>query len=212
MAQHHTLSATHRRRSGSGALKAMRREGLVPAVIYGKSEPAQNIKVNAREFGNLLKESASEHILVDLDLEGSKKLAILQDIQHDPISGIYVHIDFHAVAANETVHAMVVVEIKGEAPGLKMGGMVEVLVHDLSVSCLPHDLPETIVVDVSNLELGQSIHVSDLVLPKGVKVDMDPALVVVSVTEPKVAVEEVAATAPTEPEVLREKKPAEEKK
>ncbi|MFM7182772.1 MAG: 50S ribosomal protein L25 [Verrucomicrobiales bacterium] len=212
MAQNHALSATHRRRSGSGALKAMRREGLVPAVIYGKSEPAQNIKVNAREFATLLKDSASEHILVDLDLEGSKKLAILQDIQHDPISGGFVHIDFHAVSANETVHAQVSVEIRGESPGLKMGGMVEVLVHELDVACLPKDLPETFLIDVSNLELGGTIHVSELVLPQGVKVEMDPSLVVVHVTEPKVAVEEVAAAAgPAEPEVLREKKPAEQK-
>lgn len=212
MAQNHALSATHRRRSGSGALKAMRREGLVPAVIYGKSEPAQNIKVNAREFGTLLKDSASEHMLVDLDLEGSKKLAILQDVQHDPITGAFVHVDFHAVAANETVHALVAVEVKGDAPGLKMGGMVEVLVHELSVTCLPHDLPETFVVDVSNLELGQALHVSDLDLPEGIKVEMDPSLVVVQISEPKVAVEEVAAeAAPAEPEVLREKKPADTK-
>lgn len=183
----------------------MRREGLVPAVIYGKSEPAQNIKVNAREFATLLKDSASEHILVDLDLEGSKKLAILQDVQHDPITGAFVHADFHAVSANETVHALVAVEVKGDAPGLKLGGMVEILVHELSVACLPNDLPETFIVDVSNLGLGESIHVSDLQLPKGVKVDMDPSLVVVHVTEPKVAVEDTA-TGPAEPEVLREKK------
>lgn len=206
MAQHHALTATHRRRSGSGALKAMRREGLVPAVIYGKSEPAQNIKVNAREFATLLKDSASEHILVDLDLEGSKKLAILQDVQHDPITGAFVHADFHAVSANETVHALVAVEVKGDAPGLKMGGMVEILVHELSVSCLPNDLPETLVVDVSGLGLGESIHVNELKLPKGVKVDMDPTLVVVHVTEPKVAVEDTTAAGPAEPEVLREKK------
>jgi len=210
MAQHHPLSATIRRRSGSGALKAMRREGLIPAVIYGKSEPNQNIKVNAKEFATLLKNSGSEHILVDLDVEGSKKLALLQDVQHDSLKGTFVHVDFHAVSATETIHAVVPVETTGEAPGLKLGGLIEVLVHELAVSCLAEDLPESIVVDVSNLGLGDAVHVGELSLPKGVKADMDPSLVVVLVTEPKVAVE-AEGTVAAEPEVLREKKPAESK-
>ena len=211
MAQHHALSATIRRRSGSGALKAMRREGFVPAVIYGKSEASKTIKVNAREFATLLKSSASEHILVDLDLEGTKKLALLQDVQHDALSGICLHADFHVVSATETLHAVVPVEIKGDAPGAKLGGLVEIIVHELHVACLAENLPDTIVVDVSSLELGQALHVSDIALPKGVKADSDPALVVVLCAEPKVAVEADAAAGPAEPEVLREKKPAESK-
>ncbi len=212
MAQHHALSATVRHRSGSGALKAMRREGLVPAVIYGKSEPNQNIKVNAKEFATLLKSSGSEHILVDLDLEGTKKLALLQDVQHDPLSGIYLHADFHAVSATETIHAVVPVETTGEAPGLKLGGLLEILVHELSVACLAEDLPEFITIDVSNLSLGEAVHVGDIALPKGVKIEMDASLVVALVTEPKVAVETEAAAGPAEPEVLREKKPAADSK
>ena len=188
----------------------MRREGLVPAVVYGKSQESQNIKVNAKEFTTLLKASASEHILVDLDLEGSKKLAILQDVQHDPLTGTYVHADFHVVSATETVHAAVVVETTGEARGIKSGGILEVLVHELDVACLAENLPENITIDVSNLDLGDAIHVADLVLPKGVKVEMEPSLVVLHVSEPKVAVE-TEATAAAEPEVLREKKPAESK-
>ena len=185
----------------------MRREGLVPAVIYGKSEPNQNIKVNAKEFAALLKDSASEHILVDLDLEGSKKLALLQDVQHDPLSGAFLHADFHAVSATETVHAVVRVEPKGDAPGLKLGGLLEILIHELTVACLPEDLPEVIEVDVSSLGLGQAVHVGEISLPKGVKCEMDPSLVVALVTEPKVAVESTEGGS-AEPEVLREKKPA----
>lgn len=210
MAQHHALSATLRRRSGSGALKAMRREGLVPAVIYGKSRENINIKVQAREFAALLKQSASEHILVDLDLEGTKHLAVLQDVQHDSLTGFYLHADFHAVAANERIHAVVPVEVTGEAAGIKLGGLVEILAHELHVTCLAEDLPESIVIDVTALGLGQSIHISDITLPAGVKFDnMDASLVVILVSEPKVAVE--ASSAPAEPEVLREKKPADSK-
>lgn len=212
MAQHHALSATLRRRSGSGALKSMRREGFVPAVVYGKSEANQNIKINAREFATLLKESASEHVLVDLNLEGTKKLAMIQDVQHDALSGICLHADFHAISATETLHATVPVEIKGDAPGVKLGGLIEIVVHELHVACLPENLPETIVIDVSSLELGQAFHISDLVLPQGVKADGDPTLVVVVCTEPKVAVEAEAVAGPAEPEVLREKKPAADSK
>ena len=98
----------------------------------------------------------------------------------------------------------------GEETGVH-GGLVEIIVHELHVACLAENLPDTIVVDVSSLELGQALHVSDIALPKGVKADSDPALVVVLCAEPKVAVEADAAAGPAEPEVLREKKPAESK-
>ena len=189
----------------------MRREGLVPAVVYGKTQENLNVKVNAREFSALLNSSVSEHILVDLEIEGKKLLAMLQDVQHDPMTGALVHADFHAVSANETLHALVPVEVEGEAPGTKMGGLLEMMVHELSVVCLPDQLPDTVVVDVSDLQLGQAVHVSDLKLPEGVQVEMDPTLVVVVVSEPRVAVESEEGAGPAEPEVLREKKPAEGK-
>jgi len=208
MAQTNTLNATRRRRSGTGALKQMRREGLIPACLYGKTQENENIKVDAREFSALLNQSVSEHILVDLDIEGTVKLALIQQVQHDPLSGAILHADFHAVSATETIHSLVPVEITGDAPGAKAGGVLDVMIHEIDVTCLPKDLPEKIQVDVSALELGDAFQISDLKLPSGVSATGDPSLVLAIVHHARVADAEAAEGGPAEPEVMREKKPA----
>jgi large subunit ribosomal protein L25 len=208
MATTQLLKVSLRRRTGSGALKAMRREGQIPAIVYGKSQSNLNIKVATRDFLALMKESSSEHVLVDLDIEGDKKLAMVQQVQHDPLTSGIVHVDFHAVSATETMHALVPVETVGECPGAKAGGLVEILVHEVAVSCLPKDLPDKIVIDLSQVELGESVHIGEIKWPEGVAPDMDSGVVVVLVAEPRTAVEEEGAPAASEPEVLREKKPA----
>ncbi len=212
MADTNTLQATHRRRSGTGALKLMRREGLIPAIVYGKTTENENIKVNAREFEYLLHHSASENILVNLDIEGRKTLALIQDVQHDPMTSAILHADFLAVSANEAITAELPIETTGSAPGVKGGGVLDLVHFNVEVSCLPKDLPETIVVDISALEIGDAIKIADLKLPEGVSATGDPESVLIIIHEPKVADEtegtpEEEGAASAEPEVIREKKP-----
>ncbi len=214
MAHTQALKATPRDRTTTGALNTMRREGAIPAVVYGRSEPALIIQINAREFTNMLQHSATEHILVDLEIGSEKKLTMVQEVQRDPLTSTILHADFHAISATETLHAQVPVELVGESPGVKSGGLVELIVHEIGVSCLPRDLPLSIKVDISKLEIGQSLHVGDLDFGPEVTPTLDASVVVVLVAEPHVpAEEEVAAVAaaatPGEVEVLREKKPAE---
>jgi len=217
MAKKHLLHATLRNRSGSSLLKAMRREGLIPAVLYGKAQENKNIKVEAKEFTTLLHQSISENILLDLEIEGKKQLVIIQDVQHDALAGVILHVDFHAINENERIHATLPVETQGVCPGVKAGGMLDVQLRNLEVNCLPKDLPESITIDVSALKIGESLHLSDIQFPEGVVPTLDGEVVVAIVAAPRVAEEEeaeaiavaaAAAESQHEPEVIGEKKDA----
>ncbi|HTH49352.1 MAG TPA: 50S ribosomal protein L25 [Candidatus Limnocylindria bacterium] len=199
------------RRKGA---KAVRANGRIPAVIYGRHNPAQNLEVDATEFDLVVHQAHSEIILVDLAVPGdanAKRMAIVQDVQHHPLSGDVLHIDFHEVHADETVTIEVPVEAVGTPEGVKTGGgTLEHVRFRLRVRCLPGDLPEQINVDVSALKVGQTLHIGELVAPKGVELMGDKAIPVFAVSAP--VVEEAAATAtPAEgdakqPEMIKEKK------
>jgi large subunit ribosomal protein L25 len=181
-----------------GAVKKLRASGRVPATIYGGQTKPQNIEVIYDDIDDLLHHSVSENLLVDLSLENdprAKRLALVQEIQHHPLSAKVLHVDFHEVAENEKVTISVPVETTGEAAGVKTGGgsLTHVLLK-LKVRALPKDLPEQITIDVTALEIGKSIHLGDIAAPAGVEILGDKHLTVVSVAAPR-AEEEVAATA-----------------
>ncbi len=198
------------RRGGS---KKLRDQGRIPAVIYGGQAPAKNLEVNSREFTDLINRSASETLLVDLSITGesSNRLALLQEVQHHPLSRKVLHIDLHQIQENETVTVTVPVETKGEPVGVKSGGGV--LQHTLlkiKVCALPKDLPEAIIIDVSGLEAGKAIHIGEVAAPAGVTILGKKEAVVVAVAAPKKEVEvaavEGAAPAAGAVEMIKEKK------
>ncbi|MGJ8723040.1 MAG: 50S ribosomal protein L25 [Roseibacillus sp.] len=169
MAKTATLKAEERKRTGSGLLKQMRKEGWVPSVVYGGTEENHNVKINAKAFRELLAASASDSFLVNLELDsGKSQLAFVQDIQHDALSSTIVHADFLAVSATTEINAHLPVILSGEPAGAKVGGILEQQLHGLDVSCLPKDLPETLQADVSHMDIGDMLQVKDLVLPEGV--------------------------------------------
>jgi large subunit ribosomal protein L25 len=188
----------------------------VPAVIYGRQAKPQNLEVSAKEFGDLIHHSASENLLVDLSVENdarAKRLALVQEIQHHPLEGDVLHVDFHEVTEDEKVAILVPLETVGEAVGVKnSGGVLEHVVFKLKVRALPKDLPEQMIVDVSHLELGKSIHLGDIQAPPGVEILGDKHLSVISVAMPRTEEEEAAATAEGEAvaagdvEMIKEKK------
>jgi len=176
----------------------LRRAGRVPATIYGRQTQPQNLEVDYEEITDLLHHSASENVLVDLSVENdprAKRLALVQEVQHHPLSAKVVHLDLHEVSENEKITVQVPVETTGEAAGVKTGGgsLTHVLLK-LKVRSLPKDLPEQITIDVTALEIGKSIHIGQIVPPAGVEILGDKHLTVVSVAAPR-AEEEVAATA-----------------
>lgn len=210
MAKQIKLSAQTRLTSGRSAVNKIKKQGLVPAVVYGGKDKPVNLAISAREIGNALAHATSEHFLVDLEIaDGSSKqsrLALVQEVQHDPIRGDVLHVDFHAVNANEVIHAEIPVETVGEADGVKnYGGILEINLHALEIECLPKDLPDVITIDVTALGVGDAVHVKDVKLPEGVSARADGDLTVVRVAAPKVEVEPVASET-TQPEVIKEKK------
>jgi large subunit ribosomal protein L25 len=200
------------RRAGA---KKLRAEGRVPAVIYGRQAKPQNLEVKAREMEDLIHHSVSENLLVDLEVKDDarpKRLALVQEIQHHPLSGKVLHVDFHEVAENEKVTISVPVETAGEAEGVKTGGgVLEHVLFSIRARGLPKDLPEVITVDVSALKLGEVIHLGEIKAPPGVELVGDKQMAVIAVAAPRTEEEEAAeaaeaAAAPGEVEMIKEKK------
>jgi large subunit ribosomal protein L25 len=169
MAKPQSLKAEPRQRTTSGALNQLRKEGWVPCVVYGRGFENRNLKLHGKTFAEMLAKSASANILVNLEV-GSEDtvMALVQTIQHDPLSGKALHVDFHAVDENTEIHAHPPVELLGEPVGVKAGGQLEQVIHSLEIRCLPKDLPEVIQVDVTHLGYEQYLHVGDITYPAGV--------------------------------------------
>lgn len=210
-----SLTAYSRNLAKRTGVKKLRANDRVPAVIYGKLNPPQNLEITVKDLENLIHHSVSENVLVDLSVQGDtkpKRLALVQEVQHHALSGKVLHVDLHEVAENEKVTITVPVESTGEAVGVKTGGgTLEHVLFKLKVRALPKDLPEIITVDVSALEIGKSIHIGDLVAPAGVELIGDKHVSVFAVAAPlteaqATAAEAAAAGAEKQPEMLKEKK------
>ena len=211
MAKQVKLTARPRSESGRNAVKSVRTRGSVPAVIYGHHTTPANLEVSHRELEILLSHAVGENILVDLEIQdGSNKssqLSLIQEVQRHTLRNQILHVDFQAVSMTEKISADITIEPVGEADGVKnYGGLLEQSMRTITISCLPQDLPEIIKVDVSALKVGDSIHVRDLPLPKGVEADVDAELTVFIVAEPAVASEAASTEAAAAPEVIKEKK------
>src|SRR5271170_1781046 len=207
------LKAYPRSQVRRGGVKKLRGAGRVPATIYGRQAKPQNLEINAKEISDLIHHSISENLLVDLSVEDdarAKRLALVQEIQHHPVDGKVLHVDFHEVAENEKVTVQVPVETTGEAAGVKTGGgVLEHVLFKLKVRCLPKDLPEQIVLDVSHLEIGKAIHLGEIKPPAGVEIIGDKHISVVAVAAPRAEEEVVtpeAAKAAGDVEMTKEKK------
>jgi large subunit ribosomal protein L25 len=205
------VSATLRTAVGTGAVNRLRKAGSIPAVVYGKGRDNQNIQVDTKTFTKVIFGSASDNILVNLQIDGAKQLALVQEVQHDHLKGGITHVDFHAIKEDEEIHAAIPVVLFGEAAGAKFGGMLELLLHNLEVRCLPKDLPEKITIDISHLNVGEGVHISDLKLPEGVRAKLDGHVIVAHVEKPKVeeaAPAAAAADAKADPKAAGKAAPA----
>src|SRR5438128_1445921 len=198
MAKQVKLKAEPRSATGRSAARRLKARGIVPAVVYGGKEKSQPLQVLARDINAMLSHASGENILVELEIAGEKssRTALVQEIQHSPVGGDVLHIDFHAVSMDEKIHAEVPLEATGIANGVKnFGGLLEQSLRTLAVECLPRDLPDRVIVDVSNLNIGDSIHVRDIQLPNGVTPKVQPELTAFSVLAPAVEEEPVVAEA-----------------
>jgi len=210
-----SIQAEKREGAGKGVARTLRREGKVPAVLY-RAGKAQSIQLSRKELSKLINKVAGEQVMVDLQFaDGEKKLALLKNFQVDPIRSELLHTDFFEVSLTETVRITVHVTTKGEPIGVKRdGGILQHPIREIMIECLPDNIPGKIEVDISKLEVGQSLHVSDLKVEEGIKILTDPHEVIVNVVESAVEVApvaaEVAAPVTAEPEVIKKGKKEEE--
>jgi len=194
MANTTTLKAAPRLRSGSGKLKQMRREGWLPSVVYGRGVDNENLKVDAKTFSELLAHSSSDSILINLDVEGEGVRSVfLKTIQHDPLTGRALHVDFLAVNDKTEITANIPAHLIGDSKGVKAGGILEQYNHTIEIVCFPKDLPEFFEHDVTALQIGDSLHISDMTFPEGVTPTHPPETVVAHIGTPAALVSEGAA-------------------
>lgn len=204
MAKAIDLKVYARTATGRGPVGRLRRGGRVPAVLYGKRTDTLSLEVGERELNVAIHGTASENVLLDLDMDlGDKSrrtTVFVQHVQHDPVTGRILHVDLHEIAADEKLKAHVPVRSIGEPIGVKtFGGILENVLRELHVECLPKDLPDLVEVDVSGLNVGQSIHVKEIAVPEGVTVLNAGDVVVFAVAAPTVAEEAAPAEGGAEP-------------
>jgi large subunit ribosomal protein L25 len=211
MAKQVKLKVEPRSETGRSAARRLKARGIVPAVVYGGKEKSQPLQVSARDINAMLSHASGENILVELEIAGQKttRPALLQEVQHSPVGGDVLHVDFHAISMDEKIQADVPLEPLGVPNGVKnFGGLLEQNLRALAIECLPRDLPDKITADVSALNIGDSIHVRDIKLPAGVTAKVPADLTAFSVMAPVIEEEPVAAEAEAAagPEVITAKK------
>jgi large subunit ribosomal protein L25 len=210
------LEAQVRDKKGKSGAKAARREGFIPAVVYGAGKDSQSIKLSRHDFLRFLHQHRLESTVVNLKIKEQKPRTVLvKDVQYHPVKEDIIHIDFQEISLTSKIKVNVEIKAKGEPVGVKQeGGTLNHILWELEVECLPTQIPQEIQVDVSQMKIGEAIHVKDLHLPDGVVPINDPDSLVFSVEAPRKEEEVVAPAAEgeelAEPEVIKEKKEAPE--
>ena len=212
------LSAAARTESGKGASRAMRRDGRIPAIIYGHKRAPQSLSINAKELGLLLGRIAAEATVIELSVDGNASRTLIREIQRHPFKKQILHVDFQELVAGEKVTVRIPIRLVGTPEGVRLsGGIMDQTLRDLEIRVDPSIIPDHIDVDVSHLTVGHSIHVSELTLAEGIEVLTDSNATVCVCAIPKAVVEvtpaaeaEVTTDAAVEPELIRKVKPDDE--
>ena len=210
------LTATPRTTKGKGAARSLRRSGSVPAVIYGHHREPQAVTIATRELERLLEHIAAGSTVIELDIAGKPSRTLIREIQRHPMKRQILHVDFQELVAGEKVTVQVPLVFVGTPAGVKEGGILDQILHEVEIEVDPAQMPNHLDVDVSELIIGHSLHVSDLKLPEGVTILEDPESTLCVVSAPRtssdtpVAGVEVIAEAPAEPELIRKTKADEE--
>jgi len=208
------LEAEPREELGRGRVKDLREKGFIPAVVYAQGKESLPIRVSQKALLGLVHQHRIESAVINLKIKDDKKnkplSCLIKEIQYDPVHGDIIHVDFNEISLTKAIRVNVPVIAKGEPIGVKQeGGSLEHILWEIEVECLPTDIPKGIAVDISQLKIGDSVHIRDITFPSGVKVLDDPTAIVLSVTAPmkeEVPVEAVEGEEKQEPEVIKEKK------
>ncbi len=198
------LQVSKRTKSGTGNARRLRRSQMVPGVLYGKEIKSVSIEVATKPLQGLLSKIGEENVLIDVQVGEDKHTSLLKEVQRDPLTGAAVHIDFHRVSMKEEITVTISLVVKGaeDCPGVQEGGVVETLLNEVEVRCLPLDIPASFELDISELSMGEKVHVSDIKVPADVKMITSVEQTVITVSRPsEVEVEDATVG---EPEVIGE--------
>ena len=205
------LTANLRKETGKGPARRARMQGLVPAVLYGQGGDTLLLTVDPKELGKTLGPGSNFNMLVDLKIEGQSPLTVMvKDYQADMLSRKFQHVDFYKVDLTKKILVEVPIHLVGKAPGVKEGGILEHITRPIKVRCLPTAIPEFLEADVSGLNIGDNIHAHDMKFPQGVEMPPGVDFTIAAVAMPVEEKIEVPTGEIQQPEVLTEKKPAEE--
>jgi large subunit ribosomal protein L25 len=200
------LHANIREEKGKGAARRLRREDQIPCVLYGGDGDTTCLSVNRKELNKLLSES---HSLITLKYDDKEQNSVIKDIQYHPLKGDVIHIDLQRVKAGQEIHLSVPLKFLGMSPGVKAGGIFQELKADLNITCLPKNLPDELEIDISMLEIGDSIHVKDISY-ENITINEEPDTTICSIAIPKKVVEVVEEEEGEEGEEVEEEEEKQE--
>jgi len=205
------LDGQKRTRGTRGEVNTLRRNGRIPAVVYGDNQEAFTLSIDAKQLQTAIHSERRRNALITLQVDKDSHPVLVKEIQRNVITRAIIHVDFHRVSLKQKVEASVPVHVKGEAPGVKLGGgVLEHLVREVRVRCLPTEIPASLDADVSALQIGNALRVKDLKVPEGVELLLEGESMIINVVAPTILEEPAAGTVPeaasTEPEVIKKGK------
>jgi len=220
------LKAQVRKTTGKGLARALRREGRIPAVLYGPKTDSMMLSIDFKEFEQIVKKANVGSVLLNLQIQNGETLtrpAMIKELQTNPVSGAFLHIDFYEIDMQRKINVSVPVVTRGKSAGVEEGGLLQIVRREIELFCLPTAIPESIEVDISELTIGDSIHIREITLPGDVELPEDIDFTVITVLAPKVEEEvveeeeleegdEAAEEEGAEGEAAAEETPAEETK
>ena len=186
------LKAKPRTTKGNSPARALRRDGAIPAVIYGPGKASVALSVNVYDLEQALKAAGSRQIFVDLAIEGGEtRKAMLKELQQHPVSGSFIHADFYEVALDRKMRVMIPVTTVGKCQGVEMGGMLQIIRRELEALCIPSDIPDVIEIDITEMDVGDSVHVEDIAVEGDVELVHDVNFTILTILDGRQEEEEV---------------------
>jgi large subunit ribosomal protein L25 len=187
------INATVRKKTGNGPARVLRRDGRIPAVLYGPQTEPVLLSVNVKELELILKKSSIGSVILELVIQNGKKVtkpAMIKEFQSHPVSGQFLHIDFYEIDMQRKINVMIPITTTGISKGVELGGLLQIIRREIEVFCMPGDIPEAFEIDITDLDIGDSVHVDEIQLGDNIEKAADVNFTVVTILSPKV--EEVA--------------------
>jgi large subunit ribosomal protein L25 len=178
------IPANLRSTTGNGPARVLRREGRIPAVLYGPGVEPVSLSVPMAELELVMKAAAGQQVLCNLTIDGGQppqRKAMIKEIQSDPVSGRFLHVDFYEISMDRKIRVKVPVVTTGKSKGVEFGGMLQVIRRELEILCLPNEIPESVVIDITEMEIGDSVHVEDVSLAEGIEIPFDVNFTILTV-------------------------------